>query len=350
MPAVEDATASVRRFEIQGYMGLYSDAFSGIASCGALVVRLEGGPHYVEVSESGNDATIDRYVLEVKASAEVGADPDSGEVVNDSIATAIPLVGSDVHFVGSAKAAFPAYFAISVPNGGSIRAEVLEGHPVPVSEYQSSMYADIPAICASPIGGALTLFDSAGRELVADRADGRGSCPQIDGTGGAALKDTAAGNLAEGTYYVRVSDYFSYTLHVVIRPTACSTRSCAGLPDGASCGPSGHCCGGVCGSNFDTAHCGTSCVPCPERQNSYATCNGSACGVACSPKLFSFTNTSESRLWADCDGEASNGCETDLYNDAYKCGSCTCSCGRQRTPFCENGFCFEATGDPRCTW
>lgn len=74
------------------------------------------------------------------------------------------------------------------------------------------------------IDSYLTLHSSMGTSLVTDD-DGRGYCSAIDGTG-VSPRDSAAHNLAAGTYYLEVkrsslytapADVFNYKLAVTIR-------------------------------------------------------------------------------------------------------------------------------------
>jgi hypothetical protein len=44
--------------------------------------------------------------------------------------------------------------------------------------------------------------------------------------------------------------------------------------------------------------------------------------------------------WGNCDGNDSNGCETDLLNSLDHCGSCPIVCGdTNASPTCQNGQC-----------
>jgi hypothetical protein len=114
-----------------------------------------------------------------------------------------------------------------------------------------------------------------------------------------------------------------------------------------------HECGSDCVENNDVDHCGSSCSPCPVLPNSTPGCNGTACTTTCDMHFADCTNdpgcetdTRTSALhcggcnkdckahqecnggtcacaagWADCDGDASNGCEGDL-NGSVHCGGC----------------------------
>jgi hypothetical protein len=63
----------------------------------------------------------------------------------------------------------------------------------------------------------------------------------------------------------------------------------------------------------DPAHCG-GCDPCPIGAHAVAACEAGTCTLACDDG------------YADCDGNAANGCEALLATDAANCGSCGRSC------------------------
>ena len=184
-----------------------SDTTTGISSCSALVLNLPAGTYYVEMIETGNNAMIASYGLQVAVQSDSGAEIEA----NDTQATATPLGGSDVVMFGGHQVENDLdYFAITVPAGGSVRAEVIEGG----AETCESLGVD----------SYLTLFNSAGVSLVTDNDDGRGYCSQIDGTGASGFKDSGAHNLAAGTYYLQVAKFvsgagavFDYRLQVTVR-------------------------------------------------------------------------------------------------------------------------------------
>lgn len=117
----------------------------------------------------------------------------------------------------------------------------------------------------------------------------------------------------------------------------CLPKTCAQL--GASCGeveagcgyaidcgtcPAGIVCGGAgvpnqCACTCSLPHATTSCL---DGDCAIASCDAG---------------------WGDCDGEASNGCETDLENDPTHCGTCATSCddGNACTvgDACQSGTC-----------
>jgi alpha-tubulin suppressor-like RCC1 family protein len=96
---------------------------------------------------------------------------------------------------------------------------------------------------------------------------------------------------------------------------------------GGSCGcPGGtHSCSGSCLNNSSTASCGTSatsCSPCPVPSNGSATCNGTACGIAC--------NANYGSCGGACVDETQNG----------NCGGCGVTCGVS----CTSSKCVNVTG------
>jgi cysteine-rich repeat protein len=184
-----------------------SDTTTGINSCSALVLNLAAGTYYVEVTETGNNAAISAYSVEVAIQSSSGAEIEA----NETQATATALPGTNVFmFGGHMVAADVDYFAITVPPGGSVRAEVIEGGA---------------ETCESNgVDSQLRLFNDAAVQLVTDNDDGRGFCSQIDGTGAVGFKDAGAHNLAGGTYYLQVTGFgagagavFDYRLQVTIR-------------------------------------------------------------------------------------------------------------------------------------
>lgn len=190
---------------------LHADDNSGIFTCSALVVPLPAGSYYVSVEERTGGGTIPAYVLQ--ASFEASAGPEIEP--NDAQPTATALAGSDVYALGDhAVNTDSDCFAITVPAGKSLRAEVIEG--------------DAETCESSDVDSFLTLFDANGVALGGDDDAGRGFCSLIDGTG-AAPADPYAHGLAAGTYYLLVeaaptaqaptdtSGQFAYRLAITLR-------------------------------------------------------------------------------------------------------------------------------------
>ncbi|MEZ4393714.1 MAG: hypothetical protein R3A48_21805 [Polyangiales bacterium] len=79
----------------------------------------------------------------------------------------------------------------------------------------------------------------------------------------------------------------------------------------------------------DTAHCGMCGNACPARPNSLTSCAAGACGFQCEDGF------------ADCDGDATNGCEVALASSTQHCGSCgnACAAGANAIASCVEGAC-----------
>lgn len=91
-----------------------------------------------------------------------------------------------------------------------------------------------------------------------------------------------------------------------------------------------------CESNLQASpdHCGTCENQCPEAGGT-PSCQAGKCGVS---------SCAEGK--GDCDDNASNGCETDLLNDAASCGTCGLTCGpANATAHCMAGACVVEPGD-----
>jgi hypothetical protein len=85
----------------------------------------------------------------------------------------------------------------------------------------------------------------------------------------------------------------------------------------------------------DPKHCGSCTIACPAPANGTASCNNFACGIASCAMGFDH-----------CVGPVSNGCETPL-NTTDHCGSCTNSCSAlpHATAGCMNAGCVISTCD-----
>jgi len=136
---------------------------------------------------------------------------------------------------------------------------------------------------------------------------------------------------------------------------------------GATAGGSSVCSAGVCGvaceagfgdcdrsaangCEVDTrtslTHCGACGTACPARANAAASCASGTCGFTCATGF------------ADCDGNAANGCEVDTRTSLTHCGMCnracafanagaTCTAGACGLGVCTSGFgnCNATAGD-----
>ncbi|MEO5729012.1 MAG: DVUA0089 family protein, partial [Byssovorax sp.] len=185
-------------------------AASGIsANCPALVVAsVVPGTYYIQAQKT-TAGTIAAYLLQVKYLTDLGNEVEP----NDTRPQGTPMPGGDVVILGDHQASADVdYYAITFTSTKSIRAEVIEGDALKSCD-------------AKAIDSAIALFNAAGTSLVTDDDDGRGYCSAIDGTG-ATPRDSAAHNLAAGTYYLQVikssistppADVFNYRLAVTVR-------------------------------------------------------------------------------------------------------------------------------------
>lgn len=86
----------------------------------------------------------------------------------------------------------------------------------------------------------------------------------------------------------------------------------------------------------DPAHCGSCAQSCQAVAHGSAACNQGTCGVG-------ICNTG----FADCDGDAQNGCEAALQTDAQHCGACQDACSLPHTmAACNGGACVVGTCAP----
>jgi cysteine-rich repeat protein len=190
---------------------LYADDNSGISTCSALVVSLAAGSYFVSVEERTGALPIAGYLLQVKVEASAGLEIEP----DDARSTATPLPGSDVVIGGDHALGTDAdFFAITVPAGKSLRAEIVEG--------------DAETCESGEVDSFLTLFDATGLALGGDDDSGRGFCSRVDGTG-ATPADAYAHDLAAGTYYLLVeaapsaqapgdtTGQFAYQLAITLR-------------------------------------------------------------------------------------------------------------------------------------
>lgn len=75
-------------------------------------------------------------------------------------------------------------------------------------------------------------------------------------------------------------------------------------------------------------HCGACGQNCPTAANSTAVCLSGLCGTTCNPGF------------ADCDGNPANGCEIDTRSNATNCGACGTNCSRpSANTACVSGAC-----------
>ncbi|MDB4929645.1 MAG: uncharacterized protein JWM10_2129, partial [Myxococcaceae bacterium] len=96
----------------------------------------------------------------------------------------------------------------------------------------------------------------------------------------------------------------------------CAAGSCAVAACAAGFGD----CDGNAANGCETdtrtsaSHCGACAAACPTRANAVPACTASACSSVCIAG------------YGECDGDAADGCETNLANSAAHCGACGRSC------------------------
>ena len=148
---------------------------SGVRACAALVFPVGPGTYYIHVEETGLNAAVAKYFLQTDFNTASGAESEAANTMggNDTIATAATnlltanhaWVFGDHTLVGDVDV-----YAITVPPGQGLRAEIIEGDRAAET-------------CESTeIDSLLTLTDAAGLELASDDDGGRGFCSAIDGT------------------------------------------------------------------------------------------------------------------------------------------------------------------------
>jgi hypothetical protein len=134
---------------------------------------------------------------------------------------------------------------------------------------------------------------------------------------------------------------------VDLRSTVASCGACGSrctVPSGTAACVNAMCTVAACGGGFgdcdgsvangcetdtrtSSTHCGTCGNACPARANALPICSGGACASACLPGF------------GECDGDAANGCETNLATSAAHCGSCGRSCAAPNA----SGACASST-------
>ncbi len=147
------------------------------------------------------------------------------------------------------------------------------------------------------------------------------------------------------------------------------TVSCGSCPDGESCGGGGTPgqCGCTCSAPNATSSCSAGKCSIVKCQVGWADCDGDVvngcetdirtnlnncgiCGKSCAYDNADALCTGGSCVlgpchngFANCDGAAANGCETDTTNDPKHCGSCSTVCeAANGTPDCAGGNCGVA--------
>lgn len=180
-------------------------------ACSALVLNMTLGTYYAIVEKNAPAAGVPfNHKLQVAVQTNCGNESEA----NETFQTSDGITGSDIYVFGSRQVAqdFDT-FAILVPAGKSVRAEVIEGSGAETCE-------------SNGIDSRLTLLNSTGTVVGSDSDGGRGFCSLIDGTGTTPANGFAKG-LTAGVYYLRVeaqtpgstspSMQFDYRLVVTVR-------------------------------------------------------------------------------------------------------------------------------------
>lgn len=213
-------TTTIRLYNAAG-SPIVSDNASGISGCAALVFGLSTGTYYIQTEETGTNAPIAAYALQTRFLGDVGVESESPGVTgsNESSATSeTALAGTrDAAVRGDHGVTVDAdYYAITVPPGAAVRAELIEGD------------RQLATCESNNIDSSLSMYAANGTTIKAfDDDDGRGFCSLIDGTGTAPLDGGARNTTATTeTWYlaVRASDgatpvagSFAYRLALTIR-------------------------------------------------------------------------------------------------------------------------------------
>lgn len=135
----------------------------------------------------------------------------------------------------------------------------------------------------------------------------------------------------------KMSRMRSPTLQLLAVLSMLAVAACGSSGSGPSCPAGQTSCGGGCADlATDEANCGTCGHACAAPPNASAACSAGVCGLgACAAG------------WADCDGDPSNGCEVHLADAAANCGACGNVCSATRgTSACSAGACVIASCDP----
>jgi cysteine-rich repeat protein len=215
------ATTTLRLRDAAGAQIVADTAASGISGCAALVFGLAPDTYYIQIEETGNNALITNYALEAFFVGDFGAESEAlgASGANDTAAAAEnALLGTreGVVFGDHSLSTDVDYYAVELPAGAGIRAEIIEGNRQ-------------VATCESQVvDSLLTLYGADGvTQKASDDDSGRGFCSLIDGTG-SSPKDLNARNTtgAAQTWYLAVrsssvaapgSSSFTYRLAVTVR-------------------------------------------------------------------------------------------------------------------------------------
>ncbi|HEY4239879.1 MAG TPA: DUF4215 domain-containing protein [Kofleriaceae bacterium] len=136
----------------------------GTYGCSHLTVALPAGTYYAVVQ-----GLAGAYLLAVTALDDAGAELEP----NDSYPTATDATGLTTVIAGTAAPGDEDYYAITVPAGAAVRAEIVEGPGAMLGDCDSDA-----------LGSQLTLYDASGTAILArEDSHGRGTCALVSGLG-----------------------------------------------------------------------------------------------------------------------------------------------------------------------
>ena len=117
--------------------------------------------------------------------------------------------------------------------------------------------------------------------------------------------------------------------------SACAAgQTCSAGVCGVGCAAGLVACGSLCVDlQTNRSHCGRCGNACPTGANASAACVDGACALTCNAN------------WGNCDGDARNGCETDLRTSLRNCGACGMQCA---TPANATSLCAASTCGSTC--
>jgi cysteine-rich repeat protein len=207
------ATIDMRLFDSTGAPVATDLEGSGISECAAITKFLAAGTYYVQVEERGNNSTVAAYLLQVAFQTDDGMETEPNETTAQA-STNLMNKNETFSLGDHMNVGDTDVYAITVPAGGHIRAEIIEGSTAETCE-------------SGGIDARLALLDATGALITEDNDSGRGLCSLIDGTGGTPM-DLGARNTASvaKTFYLMVrasglatptNAMFAYRLQVTIR-------------------------------------------------------------------------------------------------------------------------------------
>ncbi|HWO24075.1 MAG TPA: DUF4215 domain-containing protein [Kofleriaceae bacterium] len=193
-----NAAVALRLYDAIGTQILADISGLGVSVCSAIVLFVTPGTYYIRAESRFQAQAIPNYYLAVDYQIDRGAEAEPGSTSgsNDTTSTASAnLVGGrDVFVFGDHKLIGDVdVYAITVPGGARVRAEIIEGdRPIETCE-------------AGGIASRLTLFNQALLQVADDTSSGRGACSLIDGTGSTPLHSGARNDTtAPQTFYLIV--------------------------------------------------------------------------------------------------------------------------------------------------